>query len=343
MIIYPHNSNQRDLGQNPQSGFTVIEMVVSMAIFGIVMGSIYGLLHVARGGRINTSQRTEVLQGVRVALNAIGRDAINAGVGYPNLGALIPDNKLTLVGGGSDTDTALEFLTPVYVANNLNSVNGTLTDQVTFLYIDDVFNGGASLPVSGVSDPSGTLTILTVQAGFNNSNCSVGDLYLITGNNASAIGMLTSKTGTTLLNFASTDPLGINSPGAKSAIDTLVTPASLLKLAMVTYYVSDEDGNGTGTGTLERRVFGGFNSSNSTLINWVDQPLAFGVENLQIQYVLANGTVVDLPSATQMSDVRQIRATVTVRSPDIDPKTNQPYRSSVTSSFSTRNLVYEKL
>ncbi len=343
MIIYSRSSNQPDHRQNPQSGFTVIEMVVSMAIFGIVMGSIFGLLNVARGGRINTSQRAEVLQGVRVALNAIGRDAINAGVGYPNLGALIPDNKLSLIGVAPDSDTALEFLTPVYAGNNLNSVNGTLTDQVTFLYVDDVFNGGTSLPVSAISDPTGTLTVLTVQAGFNNNPCNVGDLYLITGNNASAIGMLTSKTGTNTLNFAATDPLGINSPGAKSAIDTLVTPASLLKLVWITYYVLDEDGNGTGTGTLERRVFGGFNAGNNTLINWVDQPLAFGVENMQTQYVLADGSVVDLPTSAQMSDIRQIRATVTVRSPDIDPKTNQPFRSSVTSSFSTRNLVYEKL
>lgn len=343
MIIYSQNSNQPDHRWSPQSGFTVIEMVVSMAIFTIVMGSIYGLLHVARGGRINTSNRAEVLQGVRVALNAIGRDAINAGVGYPNIGALIPDNKLSLIGVPPDLDTALEFLTPVYAGNNLNSVNGTLTDQVTFLYVDDVFNGGASLPISAISDPSGTLTVLTVQAGFNNSPCNVGDLYLITGNNASAIGMLTSKTGTNTLNFAATDPLGINSPGVKSAIDTLVAPASLLKLVWVTYYVLDEDGNGTGTGTLERRVFGGYNAGNSTLINWVDQPLAFGVENMQIQYVLADGSVADLPTSAQMPDIRQIRVTVSVRSPDIDPKNNQPFRSSVTSSFSTRNLVYEKL
>lgn len=344
MITYSHTSKQRDQLQITQSGFTVLEMAVSMAIFAIVMGSIYGLLHVAREGRINTSNRAEVFQGVRVALNAVGRDAINAGVGYPNLGALIPDNKLSLVGGGSDTDTALEFLTPVYAGNNLNSVNGTLTDQVTFLYIDDGFNGGASLPISAISDASGTVSVLTVQAGFSNASCTLGDIYLITGNNASAIGIMTSKTATTL-SFASspTDPLGINSPGAKSAIDTLVVPASLSKLSWVTYWVSDEDGNGTGTGTLMRRVFGGFNASTSTLINWVDQPLAFGVENLQIQYVLADGSLVDLPATTQMADVRQIRATVTVRSPDIDPKNNQPFRSSVTSSFSTRNLVYEKL
>jgi len=343
MIIRSHKLNERARSWRTQAGFTMLEMVVSMAIFTIVMGSIYALLHTMRGGRVNTSQRAEVLQGVRTALNSMGRDAINAGVGYPNTGALIPDNKLTLVGGGSDSDTSLEFLTPVYAANNLNSVNGTATDEVTFLYIDDTFNSGNSLPISSIADSTGNNSVLTIQTGYNNTPCSLGDLYLITGNNASAIGMLTSKSGTNTLNFESSDPLGINSPGSKSAIDPLIMPASLLRLTWVTYYVADEDGNGTGTGTLMRRVFGGYNSGNSTLINWVNQPLAFGVENMQIQYVLADGSVVDLPNSTTMPDIRQIRTTVTVRSPDVDPKTNQPFRSSVTSSFSTRNLVYEKL
>lgn len=326
-----------------QTGFTIIEVAVSVTVFAIVMGAIYGLLHVARGGRVNTSQRTEVLQNVRVALNAMGRDAINAGVGYPNLGALIPDDKLSVVGVLPDGDTTPDFLTPVYAVNNLNSVNGTVTDQVTFLYVDDAFNAGASIPIGSINDPAGTDTVLTVQAGFNNTACNTGDIYLITGTSGSAVGMLTSKTGADQLNFAGTDPLGINNPGAGSAIDTVVTPASVLKLVWVTYYVADEDGNGTGTGTLRRRVHGGFNPGNNTMMNWVDQPLAFGVEDLQVQYVLANGAVVDLPTTAQMEDIRQVRATVTVRSSDIDPKTNLPFRLALTASFSTRNLVYEKL
>lgn len=343
-------SNRPHASEGRESGFTVIETVVSLAIFAIVMGAVYGVLHVARAGKINTSQRTEVLQNVRVALNAVGRDAINAGVGYPNIGALIPDNKLSLIGVAADENNTPDFLTPVYACSSLNSVNGVMTDQVTLLYIDDSFNNGASVPISAISDPAGNQTVLTVQAGFNNGPCNAGDLYLITGNNGSAIGTLTSKAGANVLNFANTDPLGINSPGAGSAIENIVPPASVLKLNWVTYYVSDQDGNGTGTGTLMRRVYGGFNAANGTLINWSDQPLSFGIENLKVQYVLANGTVVDQPTTAQMEDIRQVRVSVTVRSPDIDPKNidpatglPQPFRSTISASFSTRNLVYEKL
>ena len=57
------------------AGFSVIEMMVGIVVFTIVMGSIYGLLMVARGGRINTNQRSEIMQNARIAINTMSRDA----------------------------------------------------------------------------------------------------------------------------------------------------------------------------------------------------------------------------------------------------------------------------
>jgi prepilin-type N-terminal cleavage/methylation domain-containing protein len=332
------------------SGFTVVEVMISTVIFVIVVSATYGLLEVGRAGRLNTNQRWEVLQNVRIALNAVGRDALNAGVDYPNLGAMIPSGKLTLVGGANDNDGNPDFLTPVFAADNVNSVNGVMTDQVTFLYIDDSFNGGVSVPASAISAPAVTPTSVTIQNGYNNTPFSVGDIYLISGQNATALGMLTAKGGTNSLTFANTDPLTLNSLGANAAVNRVTPPASISRVAWVTYWVADQDGNGTGTGTLMRRVYGGFNQATSAAINWTDQPLAFGIENMQIQYILADSRVVDSPAINQMQDIRQVRITVTVRSPDPDPKNidpatrmPRPFRSTVTASFSTRNLVYEKL
>lgn len=343
-------TNGRESKHDRQTGFSILEMVVSLAIFTIVIGAIYGLLEVARAGRLNTSQRAEVLQNVRVSLNTIGRDALNAGVGYPNLGSMIPDNKLALVGGAVDTDTSPDFLTPVFASDDLNPVNGINTDQVTFLYVDDSFNGGASIPVSGITDSTVTPTTLTIQTGFNNTAFNVGDIYLVTGQNSSALGVLTAKSGTTTLTFANTDPLGLNDAGVNAALNRVTPPAAILRVTWVTYYVADEDGNGTGTGTLMRKVYGGYNTTTNTLIDWTAQPLAFGIEDMQIQYVLANSQVVDNPSTTDMELIRQVRVAVTVRSPDGDPKNidpathkPRPFRTTVTSGFSMRNLVYEKL
>jgi type II secretory pathway pseudopilin PulG len=340
-----------------ESGFTVIEIAVGVIIFTIVMGAIYGLLTVARSGRLNTNQRAEVLQNARIAINTISRDAINAGVGYPNLGATLPDNCIAAVlGSTADEDTAPDVLTPVYARDSANTVNGVATDQITFLFIDDTFSGGTSLPISEINDEGGELQIAD---GFTNAPCLNAsdefrsDIYIITGQNGSALGMCSEAEDSDegdIIPFADNDPLGLNNPGPDSPIGKIQAPASLLRVWWVSYYVAPEDGNGTGTGTLMRRVYGGAGG-------FVDQPLAFGVENMQVQYVLENGTVVDVPPSvlipateetpaqtlTSMDDIRQVRLSVTVRSPDRDPNTNEPFRSTLTSTFSTRNLVYEKI
>jgi prepilin-type N-terminal cleavage/methylation domain-containing protein len=321
-----------------QSGFSMIEMIIGVTVFTIVMGAIYGLLQVGRSGRLNTNMRSEVLQNSRIALNTMGRDIINSGVGYPNIGALVPDNRVTgLFGGTSDTNTTADFLTPIYGRNNVNSVNGVMTDQVSISFVDNSFNNGNTIPISAIGSNGGQLTI---QAGFNNTPCTVGELYLIGGQtSASALGMLTSKTGTDRLNFATgtLDPLNINQPGATtSAINLIAVPASIQRVLMVKYYVVDEDGaTNRGSGTLMRDVYGG-----ST--GWTTQPLAFGIENFQCQYVMLDGSILDAPTPAQMLNIRQVRIALTIRSPEIDPRTNQPFRQTVSSTYSARNLDYEK-
>jgi prepilin-type N-terminal cleavage/methylation domain-containing protein len=323
-------------GHNRQAGFSLVEMIVGVTVFTIVMGAIYGLLQVGRSGRLNTSMRSEVLQNARIAINTIGRDIINAGVGYPNIGALVPDNRLAgLFGGTADSGTVADFLTPVYAREGVNSVNGVMTDQVTLAFIDNSFNSGNSIPISAIGSNGGTLTI---QTGFTNTPCTVGELYLISGQtSAAALGMLTSKSGTTTLNFANTDALNINQPGATtSAINLVVLPASLQRVLMVKYYVTDEDGAANkGSGTLMRDVYGG-------TTGFTSQPLAFGIENFQCQYVMLDGTIIDVPAQDQMLNIRQVRVSVTVRSPEIDPRTNKPFRQTFSATYSARNLEYEK-
>lgn len=334
---------------NHQAGFSLIEMIVGVTVFTIVMGAIYGLLQVGRSGRLNTNMRSEALQNSRVAINTIGRDIINAGVGYPNIGALIPDNRVTgLFGGTDDTGTAPDFLTPVFGRNNVNSVNGTMTDQLTMAFIDNSFNGGNSVPISAIT---GNGQQLTVQTGFTNAPCTVGEIYLIGGQtSAAALGMLTSKTSTDRLNFASGDPLNINQPGTNSAIKLIIDPptdateptrrgpASIQRVTLVKYWVRDDDGpTNRGTGTLMRDVYGG-----TTTPGFASQPLAFGIENFQCQYVMDNGAILDAPTQDLMLGIRQVRISVTVRSPEIDPRTNQPFRQTISATYSARNLEYEK-
>src|SRR5215469_11754760 len=117
------------------------------------------------------------------------------------------------------------------------------------------------------------------------------------------------------------------------------TPAGAQRITMVTYHVVD-DGTGQGTGTLVRTVYGGNNGTSAIASS--DQPLAFDVTAMNIQYYLQNGTITSNPVDADFPNIRQLTVTLTVKSPRKDPKTNQNYIDTLSSTFNTRNLGYEK-
>ena len=76
-------------------------------------------------------------------------------------------------------------------------------------------------------------------------------------------------------------------------------------------------------------------------------------QRFKVRYIMDNGTLSDNPSAgpdgvagnaddvqANLAAVRQVRFTVSVRSRELNSM-NQPYRETMTSTFSTRNLGYD--
>lgn len=129
--------------QTGESGFSLLELLVSMVIFLIVTGAIWGLLRVAQQGRSSVSEQVQLAKSVRLSLNLIQRDAYNAGFGYP-LGntVVLPDNRIaTRLGIPTDSDTTRDTVPPIISGNNVtlstfNTAPNIRTDQVTFLYKD---------------------------------------------------------------------------------------------------------------------------------------------------------------------------------------------------------------
>ena len=125
----------------------------------------------------------------------------------------------------------------------------------------------------------------------------------------------------------------------------ITTPATMQRVRMVTYFV-------TANGILTRRAFANAPPTVPAVTS-VDEPLVYGVENFQIQYILNDGTVTDNPSAGpdgisgtiddiqgNLAAVRQVRFTINVRSTDLN-NSGQYYRITQTATFSTRNLGYD--
>ncbi|HEY6332048.1 MAG TPA: PilW family protein [Blastocatellia bacterium] len=406
--------NRRSNGS--ERGFTVLEMTMAAMLFAVVLGAILSLLEVGRKTRLNTLERGEDTQDVRIALNQMSTDVLNAGVNFPNVGPLLPTNWLF-------NHVALPASSPVGSQDNLTPVipgasviplnftgsgsppNSTLTcsqcspttttttDQVTLVSVNYLVNCDQSLTMGGTNAASLTsqtasmpVTAPTPTPNTGNQpipGCSPnpgplfnpGDIVFLWSevNPTGTIGMITSLTTTNssndTLNFAGTDPLGLNSFSKTTGnvnVGTLVTgaaggPIGAYKLDFVTYYVKD-DGSGRGTGTLMRRVYGGTTASPG----YTDEPLAFDVVNMSISYVLANSpegvssttTTTNNPTLAQYQSIRQIIVKITVQTPSAVQVTNQakydgvsatptptvnPYvQETLTAVMNTRNLGYEK-
>ena len=337
-----------------QEGFSLLELVVSMVIFLIVTGAIYGVLQVAQQSRSTVSSQVQLTKSVRLGLNLVGRDTYSAGYGYPLKNAVIlRDNRVaTRLGIPPDTDTSRDTVPPIIAGNNitLNTFNETpniRTDQVTFLFKDSSFNPVGAVAGREVSAPltitavSATADQLTVTDG---TKCRINDLFLITGNGGQfTLGMVTNIVGNVVW-FANSDVLGFNNPGAANELRS-INPVNMLRVKMVTYFVAAD-------GTLTRREFANVPPP-AVAVASVDEPLVYGVEDFQIKYVMDTGALVDNPSAgvdgiagtpdddqARLEAVRQIRFTVNARTLERNAR-GELLRETMTSTFSTKNLGYD--
>lgn len=352
-------ASRKEVLHQSDSGFSLLELLVSLTIFIVVTGSIWGVLRSAQLGRSVVNNQVELAKSVRLGLNLIGRDTYNAGFGYPLKNTVVsPDNRITtLLGIPNDFDTTRDTVPPIISGNNvtLNTYNpapNIRTDQVTFLFQDTSFNlvGSGSNAVSTplnilAATTLGTSTDEIVPISGSNASCRVNDIYLITGNTGSTIGLATALSGSNKVQFSNGDVLGLNLAGTTGTIRQITTPASMKRVIMVTYFV-------TADGILTRREFANVPPV-TPAVGFVDQPLVYGVENFQIQYVMDDGTLSDNPSAgpdgipgtaddnfANLSAIRQVRYTISVRSQELNSG-GQPYRETMTGTFSTRNLGYD--
>lgn len=350
--------HKKNNDRHNERGFSLIELMVSMVVFLIVTGAIWGLLQVAQRGRTTVSEGVQLNKSVRFGMNMIGRDTYNAGFGYPLTSTVVLTNERLsdLLEIPNDYDASRDTMPPIIVGNDVtentfNTEPDIMTDQVTFLFKDATFNVVTD-PVTGLalSQPLDINAATTVDdideilpiAG-SNASCNINDIYLVSGNTGSTIGVATGLNGTDKVQFANGDILGFNRTGPSGWLRGITTPASMMRVLMVTYHVTPD-------GTLMRRRYANVPTSTDP---WVDEPLVYGVENLQIQYIMDDGTLSDNPSAgpdgnpgtpdddqANLAKIRQIRFTLSVRSAEFD-QTGNPYRTTMTSTFGTRNLGYE--
>lgn len=356
------------------NGFSLVELLVSMALMLILIVPLMSFMRAGQLARSSSLRLTDIEQNARAALQTIGRDIQNAGYNLaPNVPINSCDMFATLTGPALPLPSPAYYFSPVLPGNNLNLVRtqnsaGTTvtntTDQITLIFVDQLFNNG--LPLSGNVVGNQFNVAGTPPADFD--DLVSGDFVIMALGGNVALGRITGKTPTALV--FGTESFGLNQPGAGPISAIASAPqatgqVSLYKLNIITYYV---DGNGN----LIRREklppphtrFGGYNSRTPAAIDpntgtfscgesatgtcYFDNVIATGVEDLQFSYYLflPNGsTTVSGPVADpsyyggglgagangstsfpyRMLDIRQVNVSIRVRAAERDRQLKDPY------------------
>jgi len=223
--------------QNSERGFTLLELMVSMALGLIVMAAMASLFKTGMNSTMLVTQRAETQQNMRAAVDLMVKEISMAGAGLPSGGLQLP-----LAGGataakyGCDQGGTCHVTNHTYASNFMygiipgytNGVEGgasipaapapAINDSITVVYADYNFplsEYDVTFPLA----PDGTSICLTPNTAFAATpppapnaagGIQAGDLILINGaNGVTAVGEATNVTATTI-SFANLDPLNFN-------------------------------------------------------------------------------------------------------------------------------------
>jgi prepilin-type N-terminal cleavage/methylation domain-containing protein len=345
-----------------QAGFSLLEMIIAVTVFLIVTSAVYGLLKVGIISRNTINNRSESITNARAAVNSVGKDVINAGLGFSRVGGVVPDDFVKdHLNTRGDSGSQRDLLTAIVAGNNVResdlSVSGQKNDIIAFAFRDLQFNGGNSIsitdaPILSITDNSIVLKTPTDAC----ANCRPFDLYLVeSGDGKQAVVMATAVPDTNTIVLGRNDPLGLN----QTVIDSNSDKRSILTKCILgntvncvnyasgvtakkIYWISfsvDVDG------TLVRTTYG--NNTGGTAAQQIQRnPIAHGVQNFQVRYLMQDGTISEDPSQNndfpmKMNEVVQVEITMTIKSANDEGSVTNTELLNVTSTFSTRNLKYD--
>jgi type II secretory pathway pseudopilin PulG len=133
-------------GGEPEVGFTLVELIVSMVLTLIILGVAVTVFSGALKGRDYQSARTDAIVSAQAAINIISRDVGNGGYGLLNNGIVL----------GDSTSERLHFRTNV---ENSNYVTTDSNEDITFFCDDCDASGGSVVryDASGAGTTSGII------------------------------------------------------------------------------------------------------------------------------------------------------------------------------------------
>jgi prepilin-type N-terminal cleavage/methylation domain-containing protein len=348
--------NMKMPGQKSKRGFTLLELMVSMAVGLVVMAAIASLFKAGMTSVLFVTQRAETQQNLRAAIDLMVKDISMAGAGLPSGGIQLPTGAgATASKYGCDQGGICHV--PAFNYPNANYMYGIIpgfsngveanavipaapapvNDSITSIYADYTF----PLFEYNVTFTGGTGITLTPNATFvpappainSAGGIVVGDLIMLSNSVGTAVGEVTGVTATGLT-FNNLDPLNINQTGAASNnISTISGGATTVayRLYAVTYYLTVPAAGQTPR--LMRQVNG-----------LSPVPVADDIINLQFAYDTYNNGVLDAnqpnPLGVGESPNNIQKINIVVMGQSIINNGNKSQNSYLATSVSARNMAF---
>jgi len=302
-----------------RAGFTLLEMMVAIAIAAFTVAALYALFTVQSRQLVTQDLHMEMNQNLRFATEMITRSARLAGYGSNGyIYGLFGPN------GTGDHGSELPAVIP------WNDPNASGPDAVTLVYADP------SLLIDSQNDiiESFSTTSITFRPGMLDHSAKLqqyrSDELLLCTDYADTRGMRSY-----LWNITSVDStngvIGVDDNSSYSDYANLFTRNTNLTPVMtcskgnvVTFYV-DNMSDGVGAGTADHPVL--MMDLNMTWPNDDDVPLVDNIEDLQLEYCLDDGTAsvdctdaanwvhaTSIDAATQANNIWMMRVSIVARS-----------------------------
>jgi len=334
----------------PSAGFTLIELVLAMALSLLVFALVFALAQQLGNTADYVGSVSDVNENLRAAVNMVSRDLSQAGQNIPVSGIPIPNGGTATVikrPGPSGTPafpaatTNITVLTPGYQLGptqpTAGGANALSTDIVTIIGVNQSsqFNQTAVTANPTVSSGQVQITVSTTAAGY----VAAGQLIMLTNSNAScllAISSVNTSTGVITCNHpdATNDPLGVNqfSGPNSGTINQLQSaggswPAiTAYPVTMVTYYLD--------TSTTRRLM--------KQIVMGTAQPVALGIYVMTISYSCSPLATPTDPTRNPASPntIRKVILTMIGESDHQNHANGQWYTRSITNALTVQNLDY---
>ena len=249
------------LARSPQTGFSLVELMVGMAIGLLAVIIVIQVMSVFDAQRRTTTGSADAQTNGGIALFSISRELKMAG--YPLLP--LENSALECTTFNVNAGATGISITPVTITEGVASATVSASDRITIRYGDSMLGGAITQTAGSVSGSAVAVS--------SNFGCQVNDISLIIAGATCNMSRVTAL-GTAPVSVSLTDTSGGGTPQANLAC--------LGSWTEVTYAVNPATGN------LDRSI-----SVNGAAA--VTNPSVVGVVNLQAQYGVS-----DAPNENQV-------------------------------------------